>query len=82
MVSQGRKTEAFHTLAKCHANGDLDDPLVQYQFREIEMVIEAEQSASEFSYLDFTRTKANRHRLLILVLVAVGTNWVGNSVIN
>ena len=82
LISKGRKEEACQILAKYHANGDLNDPLVQYEFREIETALGFEQVNGEMSLLDFLRTRANRHRLLILVAVGVGTNWVGNGIIN
>jgi hypothetical protein len=82
MMSQSRKHEALEILAKHHANGDSTDPLVQYEFQEIETALSIESSQEKTSYLDFLRNKANRHRLLILIVVGVGTNWVGNGIIN
>ncbi|KAJ6028326.1 hypothetical protein N7540_003902 [Penicillium herquei] len=82
LISKGRKEEASQILAKYHANGDMNDPLVQYEFREIEIALGIEQLSGEVSFMDFTKTKANRHRLLILIVVGVGTNWVGNGIIN
>jgi hypothetical protein len=82
MVSKSRKDEALEILAKYHANGDRNDALIQYEFQEIETALSMESSMQKASYLDFGRTKANRHRLLILVVVGVGTNWVGNGIIN
>ncbi|KAJ5721735.1 sugar transporter [Penicillium malachiteum] len=60
----------------------MNDPLVQYEFHKIEIALGIEQLSGEVSFMDFTKTKANRHRLLILVFVDVGTNWVGNGIIN
>ncbi|KAJ5717566.1 hypothetical protein N7488_003212 [Penicillium malachiteum] len=74
LVSKGRKEEASQILAKYHANGDMNDPLVQYEFREIEIALGIEQLSGEVSFMDSTKTKANRHRLLILIAVGVGTN--------
>ncbi|KAJ5634259.1 hypothetical protein N7528_002101 [Penicillium herquei] len=82
LVSKGRKEEASQILAKYHANGDLNDPLIQYELHEIEIALGLEQLSGEVSFMDFTKTKANRHRLLILIVVGVGTNWVGNGIIN
>ncbi|KAJ5379862.1 sugar transporter [Penicillium cataractarum] len=82
LISKGRKEEGLAILSKYHANGHTDDPLVQYEFQEIEAALNLEKSCSEVSFMDFTKTHANRHRLLILVAVGVGTNWVGNGIVN
>jgi len=68
-------------LAKYHANGDADDPLVQWEFHEIQAAIEQERSVTS-SYLDFFRSRGNLRRLAVIVSIAIGTNWVGNSLIS
>lgn len=75
-----RYEEAIAILAKYHANGVIDDPLVQLEHREIMQSIEAEQLNSQTAYSDFLK-KQNHHRLFLLVVIAIGTNWVGNGII-
>ena len=69
-------------MATYHANGDLNDELVLTEMTEIRAALELERETSTFSYLDFVKTKANRHRLFIAVYVGLIVQWVGNGVIS
>lgn len=57
------------------------DPLVQMEIGEIMEGIEAEKDNNQVAYTDFLH-KENHHRLFIIVVVAVGTNWVGNGIVS
>jgi hypothetical protein len=78
----GRAQEARNVLVKYHANGAEDDALVAYEFREIVAAINDEEMLPQTRYLDFLKSPGNRHRLLIIVVVGVSTNWVGNGIIS
>lgn len=80
MLKKGRNEPALNVLAKYHANGQTDDPLVQWEYHEIASAIEREVSVKS-SYLDFLKTPGNRRRLVVILTISVGTNWVGNSLI-
>ena len=67
-------------LSKYHANGDDNDPLVRLEYNEIVQGLEIEEWNSQTKYMDYFKEK-NRPRLLLLVLIAIGTNWVGNGII-
>lgn len=82
MMAHGHEDQALRTLAKSHANGKMDDPLVQHEMEEIKAALAAEQANKQTSYLDFFRTAANRRRLFVVCVIAIGTNIVGNSVIS
>ncbi|KAJ5379853.1 uncharacterized protein N7496_002281 [Penicillium cataractarum] len=81
LIKNERYEEAIQILAKYHANGDINDPLVQLEHREIMQGIEAEQINSQVAYTDFLKPK-NHHRLFLLVIIAIGTNWVGNGIVS
>jgi hypothetical protein len=51
MVKKGRAEEALNMLAKYHANGDREDALVQWEFREIEQALELEEVNNKTSYV-------------------------------
>lgn len=72
--------EAKAVLAKYHANGDFDDQLVCLEYQQILEGITAESLNSQTSYSDFLK-KQNRHRLFLIIVIAIGTNWVGNGII-
>jgi hypothetical protein len=46
LVSKGRETQALKTLAYYHADGDENDPLVQYEFEEIKAQIEFDRTVA------------------------------------
>src|SRR5690242_18360020 len=77
LAKKGRNEEARRILVKYHANGKEDDPLVEYEWREIQEALREEEINSQTKYTDFLRGSGNRRRLLILMVVSVGTNWVG-----
>jgi hypothetical protein len=81
LISKGRCEEARAVLCKYHANGAEDDALVAFEFKEMQEAIANEQAAKEgTSYKAFLKTPGNRHRLLIIVLVGLFSQWVGNGI--
>ncbi|CAK7212581.1 hypothetical protein SEUCBS140593_001551 [Sporothrix eucalyptigena] len=81
LIDHDRHEEALDMLAKNHANGSRDDELVKWEFEEICIALEDEKLNSQTRYLDFLKTPGNRRRLLVILTVASGGNWVGNGVI-
>lgn len=81
-MKQGKEAEAIAILAKYHANGLVDDELVQYEIQEIQSALAAEELNKQTSYIDFIRTPANRRRLFIICAISIGTNWLGNGVVS
>ncbi|KAF2661041.1 general substrate transporter [Lophiostoma macrostomum CBS 122681] len=83
LVSKGRTAEALAMLAKYHANGDSDDELVRYEFYEICEALEKERrDETDVGFVAFARSKGNRHRLLICVLVGFMIQWAGNGIVS
>jgi hypothetical protein len=82
LMKQGKVTEAHQMLAKYHANGDMEDPLVQLELREINAALDREAKMQQVSFMDFTRTPGNRKRLGVLILMAFSLNWMGNGIIS
>jgi MFS family permease len=69
LISKGREEKALQVLAKFHANGDVNDELVQFEYQEIREAIALEKSIKGSSNLSmFVKTKGNRHRLLIIIV--------------
>jgi hypothetical protein len=81
LVKNGQEEKALHVLAKYHANGDSSDALVRLEYEEIVQALRSEEAVAETSYGDYLKN-GNRQRLLILVFIAIGTNWVGNGIIS
>ncbi|KAF7133887.1 hypothetical protein CNMCM5793_005353 [Aspergillus hiratsukae] len=82
LVSKNRIAEASAILSKYHANGVSDDPLVQWELVEIEVVLEKERAGNQASFRDFFMTAGNRRRLVVLLSLCIGTNWVGNGIVS
>lgn len=79
LIAKGRSEEAHAILAKYHANGDMQDELVLSEMAEISTALQIERE-NTFTYADFLKTKANRHRLFIAIWVGLIVQWVGNGV--
>lgn len=78
---QGQVEKAHDFLAKYHANGTRDDPLVLFELAEIEAIIKEEEAAARSSYLDFFRTRGNLRRLRVIAMLGIGSNIVGNGIV-
>ncbi|GAA6016598.1 hypothetical protein JCM11491_006009 [Sporobolomyces phaffii] len=78
LIARGRRDEAHKILAIHHANGTMDDPLVLKEIEEIEEAIERETTNKQ-GFSAFLSTPGNRHRLLIVATVAIGSQTNGVS---
>lgn len=67
-------------LAYYHANSDVHNMTVQFEYREIRETIAMEVHAKRnSSYLDFFKTKGNRYRLFILITLGIFSQYSGNA---
>ncbi|KAI6383267.1 hypothetical protein MCOR25_000186 [Pyricularia grisea] len=83
LVNKDRNEEALNVLAKWHAGGDINNATVQFEYREIRDVINAEKNADKAtSYMDFFRTKGNRWRLAIIISLGVISQYSGNAILS
>lgn len=83
LMAKDKHDQALEILAKYHANGDVNNPTVQFEYREIKETIKMEMEAkNNSSYLDFFRTKGNRYRFWVLVSLGVFSQWSGNAIIS
>lgn len=83
LVNKDRNEEALNVLAKWHAGGDTNNATVQFEYREIRDVINAEKNADKATtYMDFFRTKGNRWRLAIIISLGVISQYSGNAILS
>ncbi|KAF5376001.1 hypothetical protein D9757_008819 [Collybiopsis confluens] len=81
LVSKGREEQALHTLAYYHADGNLDDPFVQYEFNEIKTAIEFERSVvANVGWKSLFNTPGNIKRMRIIIAIAFFSQWSGNGI--
>lgn len=82
LIANGKSEQARAILVKHHAGGEENHPLVDYELQEIEMNLRMEREIkAESSVLDLVRTALNRRRTLIAVIVGLGAQWNGVSVV-
>ncbi|KAK3677726.1 hypothetical protein LTR78_002576 [Recurvomyces mirabilis] len=79
MVAQGHVEKAHATLAKVHANGDMNDEVVLIELKEIKDTIMLEKEYESNGWMELFRTKGNRRRLLILLTLGLFSQWSGNG---
>lgn len=79
-MAKERYDEALHTLAKYHANGDSQNATVQFEYHEIKETLRLEFEFKKTSnYMDFLRTRGNRHRLALLISLGIISQYSGNA---
>ncbi|KAI5122234.1 hypothetical protein M0805_007101 [Coniferiporia weirii] len=83
LISKGREAEALKTLAYYHADGNDQDPLVQYEYDEIKAALELDRTVSQnVGWLSLIKTKGNRKRMTIIVAIAFFSQWSGNGLVS
>lgn len=83
LVSKGRDADALHLLAYYHADGDEQDPLVQYEYEEIKAAIDLDTAvAASVGWMSLIKTTGNRKRLTIIVALGWFSQWSGNGLIS
>ncbi|EAW12294.1 putative MFS hexose transporter [Aspergillus clavatus NRRL 1] len=80
LINNDRNEEALNILTKWHGGGDVNNTVVQFEYREIKETIRLENEAgSDSSYLDFFRTKGNLWRLAIIMSLGIISQYSGNA---
>ncbi|PSS23059.1 hypothetical protein M430DRAFT_135583 [Amorphotheca resinae ATCC 22711] len=82
LVSKGREEAALDVLAHYHANGDREDEVVQFEFREIVGTIELEIAARQTKWSELWRTPGNKWRIFIMIWFGICKQWSGNGVVS
>ncbi|KAG0701572.1 general substrate transporter [Suillus ampliporus] len=82
LVSQGKEERALQVLAYYHADGNAQDPLVEYEFEEIKSAIAFDREVAEnVGWLSLIKYPGNRNRLRIIIALAVFSQWSGNGLL-
>lgn len=80
LVSKGQPEKAIQILARYHANGDEQDPIVQLQYKEIIQNIKQDEEAKGWSAL--FATTANRRRMTIVIFCGIFIEISGNGLVS
>lgn len=79
LIAKGREEQAHAVLAKYHANGVMDDPLVLLELSEIKSGLEVERLANSGHWMTFLSTPADRRRLWIIFVIGLSNQGAGNG---
>lgn len=82
LISNDRSGEALHILAKYHAAGDTQSPLVVREMSEIVDTIKMEQEANATKWSTLVATPGNRKRLFIVICLGAFAQWNGIGVVS
>jgi hypothetical protein len=83
LVSKGRDAQALNVLAYYHADGNEQDPLVQYEYEGIKAAINLDRAAAaSVGWVSLVSTPGNRKRLTIIVAIAWFSQWSGNGLVS
>lgn len=82
LIAKGRDEEALRTLAYYHADGNAQDPLVQFEFAEIKGSIESERAQQRTDWLQLVRTPGNRRRMRVIIAIAFFSQWSGSGLVS
>ncbi|KAF2845378.1 hexose transporter-like protein [Plenodomus tracheiphilus IPT5] len=81
LIANGRYEEARSVLAKYHAGGDLQHPLINFEMIEITQAIELDARSKETKWSALFAS-VNRKRIFITVFLGIMSQWAGNGVVS
>jgi MFS family permease len=81
LVRHGKQEKARSIMIRYHANGHDGDELVSSEFARMCASTAAEAHNNTTGWLALLSTPGNRKRLVLSVVIAVATQWVGNGII-
>ncbi|KAJ3806560.1 hypothetical protein F5876DRAFT_49801, partial [Lentinula aff. lateritia] len=77
LIRQGKHDKELRILAKYHANGDMEDELVQQELHEITTHIQQDMDAGNVHWRNLLQSTGNHRRMLVLTLAVSGTLVLG-----
>ncbi|KAI0787699.1 general substrate transporter [Fomes fomentarius] len=84
LVSKGRESKAASVLARYHSlTGDEHDPLIMFEMAQIRHALKLEkETARNTSYTTLIATPGNRKRMMIIIALALFSQWSGNGLVS
>lgn len=81
LIDHGQAEKGLQTLAKLHANGDVNDPWVQAEFAQIQEAIAVDHENAATSITELFRDKSCFRRLFLACAIQAATQMTGVSAI-
>jgi hypothetical protein len=82
LISKGKNEKALSVLANCHGRGNVNDELVQVEYKEIRETIALEKEFESDGWAELFKTPGNRRRLIILFSLGFFSQWSGNGLVS
>ena len=83
LISKGRREEALNIFARYHGAGDVNDPVVRLQYREVIEQMEMYRSENPWwDFREFYNTRGARYRIALVICMAFFGQWSGNNVVS
>ena len=79
-MAHGKEDKALETLANVHANGNLNDEVVQLEFVEIRDTLKMENELEGVGWMQLFKGRGNRKRMIILLTAGFFSQWSGNGI--
>lgn len=76
LFSKGRHEEALEVLAKLHANGDKEAPIVVQEYEDIRLAVETEKAIAITDYTELFKGTIRR-RLILGVVIQIFQQFTG-----
>lgn len=81
LIDHGHADKGLKTLARLHANGDVNDPWVRAEFDQIQESITFEREHAASSYMELFRNKSSFRRLFMACAIQASIQMTGVSAI-
>lgn len=81
-IAHGKDERGLQVLGNVHANGNINDEMVQVEFVEIRDTIRLEKELESNGWMELIKTKGNRRRLIILLSAGLFSQWSGNGLVS
>jgi hypothetical protein len=59
LVNKGRDEEAIRVLGKYHCGGDMQDPLIAFEYQEIKAALALEAEAKQITWISMFKSRGN-----------------------
>lgn len=82
LINNGKTEQALDIIAKWHCDGNRNDPLVEFEYAEMQEMIRSERESKETTYASLFKTKGNRRRMRIVIAIAFFSQWSGNGLVS
>jgi hypothetical protein len=82
LIAKGKNEKAKKILANAHARGDLNNELIEIEYKEITETLQLEKEFESNGWLQLFKTAGNRHRVIILVSLGFFSQWSGNGLVS